>query len=74
MNSNEFNHPTDENGRYLCSTLNPMPQVKPEKSRWSHPDAIETEEDYGKGGGVADGDFVKSECPNCKFKWSELPN
>lgn len=45
------------------------------KQRWEHPDAIEIGEDYGKGGGVADGDFIQYECPHCKLKfWVELPN
>lgn len=42
---------------------------------WQHPDAIEIDLDYGKGGGVADGDYIKYECPNCGKKfWEELPN
>jgi hypothetical protein len=40
-----------------------------------HPDAKEIDEDYGKGGGVADGDFVKYKCPHCNAEWwEELPN
>lgn len=42
---------------------------------WYHPDAIEIDEDYGKGGGVVDGDYIKCKCPNCnKTWWEELPN
>lgn len=40
-----------------------------------HPDAEEVDEDYGKGGGVADGDYVKYKCPHCGHSWwEELPN
>lgn len=48
----------------------------PEKGgKWYHPDAEEIEEDYGRGGGVADGDFVKYKCPHCGHSWwEELPN
>ena len=71
-----FSHPTDaESGRYLCNAEHPMPKQRPEKSRWTHPDAKCIDEDYGKGGGVADGDYEKYECPHCKHKWwVELPN
>ena len=42
---------------------------------YEHPDAIEIDEDYGRGGGVADGDYIRYECPNCKLNfWEELPN
>jgi len=76
MNENKFNHPIDEkSGRYLCTATSPMPNERPYKSRWIHPDAICVDEDYGKGGGVADGDYEKYECPNCKHRyWVELPN
>lgn len=48
---------------------------KNDNGRWQHPDAIEIDEDYGKAGGVADGDYVKYECPNCgKIFKVELPN
>jgi len=70
-----FIHPTDEHGRYLCNAEHPMPQQRPSKSRWSHPDADEVAEDYGKGGGVADGDYIQYTCPHCLHKWwVELPN
>jgi len=52
-----------------------MPKDKPERTRWSHPDAISVDEDYGQGGGVADGDFEQYKCPHCEHKWwVELPN
>lgn len=59
--------------RQICTYENPY---TPEKGGiWGHPDAVEIDEDYGKGGGVADGDYVQYECPNCKKKfWVELPN
>lgn len=61
------------NGRNTCSAQNPWTEEK--GGSWAHPDAIEIDEDYGKGGGVADGDFVRYECPHCgKLFWEELPN
>lgn len=72
----EFKHQIDqESGRFLCNGENPMPKDKPKGSRWTHPDAKSIDEDYGRGGGVADGDFEKYECPHCKHSWwTELPN
>lgn len=72
----EFKHQLDpESGRFLCTAEAPMPVIRPENSRWTHPDAIAEYEDYGKGGGVADGDYERMECPHCKHRWwSELPN
>lgn len=59
--------------RQICTAENPYAIEK--GGKWQHPDAIEIDEDYGKGGGVADGDFVQYECPHCKKKfWVELPN
>ena len=59
--------------RQICTKENPW--NKEQQGRWQHPDAIEIDEDYGKGGGVADGDFVQYYCPNCNKKfWVELPN
>ena len=61
----------------ICTAAAPFEPGNPEHSkfRWAHPDAIEIEEDYGKGGGVADGDFVKYKCPHCEHSfWIELPN
>ena len=71
-----FSHPVDEqSGRFLCNAAHPMPQQRPSKSRWTHPDAEEIGEDYGKCGGVADGDYVQYRCPHCQYKWwVELPN
>lgn len=59
--------------RQICTKENPY---TPDKGgRWQHPNAIEIDEDYGKGGGVADGDYVQYRCPNCgKTFWEELPN
>lgn len=63
----------EKNERQVCTKENPMPKDAP--GRWQHPDAKEIAEDYSKGGGVADGDFVQYECPNCGKKfWEELPN
>ena len=57
----------------ICTMDAPMPTGDP--GRWQHPEAIEIEEDYGKGGGVADGDFIRYACPHCGHKfWVELPN
>lgn len=59
--------------RQICTADHPWSAK--ETGRWQHPDAIEIDEDYGKGGGVADGDYIQYECPNCKKKfWCELPN
>lgn len=60
--------------RRVCTKETPYDLI--EKSRgWSHPEAIEIDEDYGKGGGVSDGDFVKYMCPICGIEfWEELPN
>lgn len=59
--------------RNICTSDSPWSSDK--TGRWQHPEAIEIDEDYGKGGGVADGDYVQYECPNCKKKfWVELPN
>lgn len=71
----DFVHLQNEQGRYLCNAEHPMPKDIPIDSRWSHSDAIEIDEDYGKGGGVADGDFIKYRCPHCLHTWwEELPN
>lgn len=71
----DFPHPQAEDGRFVCSKENPMPSVIPARSKWSHPDAVETAEDYGPGGGVSDGDFVQYTCPHCKKSfWVELSN
>lgn len=73
--SKEFDHPKNDRGRYECSKEHPMPEQRPKDSRWSHPEAKEIAEDYGKGGGVADGDYIKFQCPHCKHTWwEELPN
>lgn len=70
-----FEHPKSTWGRFLCTKEFPMPENRPPESKWSHPDAVEVDEDYGKGGGVADGDYVKFKCPHCQHSWwSELPN
>jgi hypothetical protein len=59
--------------RQQCSKDNPYSKDK--GGKWCHPDAEEIDEDYGKGGGVADGDYVKYKCPNCGHTWrEELPN
>lgn len=63
--------------RKVCTKENPYDRSNPEhqSARWEHPDAAEIDEDYGKGGGVADGDYVKYECPHCKKTFKcELPN
>lgn len=59
--------------RNICTKENPFKEGM--AGGWEHPDAVEIEEDYGKGGGVADGDYIKYQCPNCgkTFK-EELPN
>lgn len=59
--------------RNICTKETPF--VEGMSGRWEHPDAVVIAEDYGKGGGVADGDYIQYECPNCKKKfWEELPN
>ena len=61
-----------ENGIKTCTKENPY--TKEKGGRWQHPDAIEIDEDYGRGG-VADGDFIQYECPHYHMKfWEELPN
>lgn len=56
-----------------CTAEDPFSMEK--DGNWYHPDAQEIGEDYGKGGGVADGDFVKYKCPHCGYTWwEELPN
>lgn len=58
---------------HICTAENPW--LIGMKVRCQHPDAEEVDEDYGKGGGVADGDFVKYKCPHCGHSWwEELPN
>ena len=70
MNTEEKDISTERN---ICTLESPYSKDK--GGRWQHPDAIEISEDYGKGGGVADGDYIQYECPNCKLKfWVELPN
>lgn len=57
----------------ICTADSPW--AKEKTGRWQHPDAIEIGEDYGRGGGVADGDYEQYKCPNCgKTFWVELPN
>jgi len=59
--------------RNICTAESPMPKYH--NGWWQHPDAKEIGEDYGKGGGVADGDYITYECPNCgKVFKEELPN
>lgn len=62
--------------RKTCTKETPYDKNNPEHNgRWQHPDAIEVDEDYGQRGGVADGDYVKYQCPHCKHLWrEELPN
>lgn len=62
--------------RETCTRENPYSKERdtPE-SRWEHPDADLVDEDYGKGGGVTDGDYYIYICPNCKLRFKvELPN
>lgn len=62
-----------KNKEQICTKESPMP--KEHSGGWQHPDAIELYADYGQGGGVADGDYIRYECPNCKKRfWVELPN
>lgn len=57
----------------ICTKESPYKEGM--EGRWSHPDAVEIDEDYGRRGGVADGDYIKYECPYCSKKfWVELPN
>lgn len=49
---NPETHP-QENGRFICSKEHPMPAIH--SGKWQHPDAESIDEDYGRGGGVADG-------------------
>lgn len=59
--------------RNLCTKENPMPKGAP--GYWQHDDVEEIDEDYGKGGGVADGDYIKYRCQNCGHEFKqELPN
>lgn len=61
------------NERQICTAENPYDNSK--GGRWAHPDADEVGEDYGPGGGVADGDYTEYKCPHCGHKWKEeLPN
>lgn len=63
--------------RYLkvCTKEKPYSGIKEPSVYWQHPDAVEIDEDYGRGGGVADGDYVKYQCPICGHEfWVELPN
>lgn len=68
MNSNQ--QTTDRN---TCTKEAPYKPGMP--GRWQHPDAVLVGEDFGKGGGVADGDYEDYRCPNCGKEFSvELPN
>jgi hypothetical protein len=59
--------------RQTCTKENPFNEGMP--GQWEHPDAEYLDDDYGKGGGVADGDYEKYKCPNCgKIFRVELPN
>jgi hypothetical protein len=62
--------------RKICTVDNPFCKENDTPGdRWYHPSAKEIDEDYGKGGGVADGDYVKYKCPICGHSWwNELPN
>jgi len=58
-----------------CTKENPWKPEEGKKGGVNHPDAEEISEDYGKGGGVADGDYVEYKCPHCGTTWKEeLPN
>lgn len=60
---------------FICTKENPWKPEMGSKGGVHHPDAEEIDEDYGKGGGVADGDYVKYKCPHCGTTWwEELPN
>lgn len=74
--NNKFEHQIDpESGRFLCNFESPMPKDAPKETRWVHENVTEDGEDYGKRGGVADGDYVKYKCKDCGFSWwQELPN
>lgn len=62
-----------DSGRFWCNTEHPMP--KNADGRWVHENVEEVGEDYGQGGGVTDGDYVKNCCKDCGFTWwQELPN
>lgn len=51
------------------------PYTPDSEGSWQHPKAKMISEDYGRGGGVADGDYETYECPICKKKFTvELPN
>ena len=59
--------------RKTCTKDDPMPIG--DTGRWRHPDAVYEDDDYGKGGGVADGDYEIYRCPYCGKKiYVELPN
>lgn len=61
----------------VCTKENPYNKENPDhkKSRWEHPDADYERDDYGLGGGVADGDYEVYNCPNCGLRFKvELPN
>jgi hypothetical protein len=58
-----------------CTKEDPWKKEEGSKGGVEHPDAKEIGEDYGKGGGVADGDYITYKCPHCNHTWrEELPN
>ena len=68
-----------ENDKLKDEALKKMKELgvlkHPTKDYDSWSSSKEVAEDYGKGGGVADGDYVQYACPHCLHKWwVELPN
>lgn len=56
--------------RFVCSTAMPYNRQYHRDTRWQHPDAKHTGDDYGSL--ASGGSYAYYKCPHCGQSWSEM--